>query len=103
MNKDFNTLELLSISSAARKLAIGKDTMYRLINEGKIGFIQIGKRKKITFSELLRFQNDNTQKIQQQNTAEILSPLALNNIFNLNPKQNKTLNGKVILSKIMRR
>jgi len=103
MNKDFNTLELLSISSAARKLAIGKDTIYRLINEGKIGFIQIGKRKKITFSELLRFQNDNTQKIQQQDTAEILTPLAVNKVFNLHPIQSKTLNGKAILSKIMRR
>jgi len=53
-------LKLFSISAAAKALTIGKDRMNRLIEEGKIGYIEMGKRRKIPRQELVRFQNENT-------------------------------------------
>ena len=55
-----NRLKLYSISAAAKTLSLGKDRMYRLVEEGKIGYIEMGKRRKIPYQELVRFQNENT-------------------------------------------
>jgi len=51
-----NQLKLYSISAAARALCLGKDAVYRLVADGRIGFIEVGKRKKIPYQELVRFQ-----------------------------------------------
>ena len=51
---------LYSISDAAKMLGVGRDTLLRLIDTGKIGFIQTLKRKKIAHIELERFIKDNT-------------------------------------------
>lgn len=51
-------LKLYSLSSAAKLLKISRDTLKGLIAQGKIGTIQINKRKKISYEELLRFQNE---------------------------------------------
>jgi len=53
-----NQLQLYSISAAAKLLHLGKDAVYGLIAKGKIGFIEIGKRKKIPYQELVRFQSE---------------------------------------------
>ncbi len=53
-------LWLYSISEAAKKLGLGRNTLQRLIDAGKIGVIQILKRKKIAHSEIERFIKDNT-------------------------------------------
>lgn len=53
-------LKLLSRSRAASYLAISKDTLDTLINSGRIGFIQIGTRKKIALGEIKRFLESNT-------------------------------------------
>ena len=45
---------LYSISVAAKMLGVGRDTLLRLIDTGKIGFIQTLKRKKIAHIELER-------------------------------------------------
>ncbi|MBI2417225.1 MAG: helix-turn-helix domain-containing protein [Ignavibacteriales bacterium] len=50
-----NQLQLYSINAAARVLHLGKDTVYKLVADGKIGYIAIGKRKKIPYQELVRF------------------------------------------------
>ncbi|MBK7867201.1 MAG: excisionase family DNA-binding protein [Ignavibacteriales bacterium] len=62
-----NEKQLLAVSRAAKVLHLGKDTMYKLIEEGKIGYIAIGKRKKIPTSELDGFKERNL-------TFEKLSP-----------------------------
>ena len=41
-------------------MQIGKDTLYGLIREGKIGTIKINKREKISAAELQRFQKENS-------------------------------------------
>jgi excisionase family DNA binding protein len=51
-----NQLQLYSINAAAKVLHLGKGTVYRLVADGRIGFIEIGKRKKIPYQELVRFQ-----------------------------------------------
>jgi excisionase family DNA binding protein len=49
-----NQLKLYSISAAAKALGLGKDTVYGFVANRKIEFIKIGKRKKITYQELVR-------------------------------------------------
>jgi excisionase family DNA binding protein len=46
---------LYSLNEAARKLKIGYETLVRLIEEGRIGVIEIGNRMKIPHTELMRF------------------------------------------------
>ena len=100
---DINHLELLSITAAARKLAIGKDTMYSLISEGRIGYIEIGKRKKITLGELIRFHNESIKRQQTIPSDKLITDNDIRKIFQLDTRSTKkTLNGNEILSKIMR-
>ncbi len=97
-------LELLSITAAARKLAVGKDTLYNLITAGRIGYIEIGKRKKITHAELIRFQNESITKHTHLSAKEPITAKDIDKIFQLNQRSNtKTLNGKEFLSTIMRK
>ena len=56
MNEESNELKLHTISSAARLLRVGRDTIYHFIDSGKLGYIQVGKRIKIPHSELITFQ-----------------------------------------------
>lgn len=52
-------LEMLSISKAAKIMRIGKDKLYELIKQSKIGFVEIGERKKIPYLEIERFIAEN--------------------------------------------
>lgn len=51
---------LLSISEAAKILKVGRNTVLRLINQGRLGTIQIGQRDKVSYAELERFLVENT-------------------------------------------
>lgn len=99
----YNNLKLYSIPDAAKALGIGKDTMYHLVSIGRIGYIQIGKRKKISYPELLRFQTDNTLKtISPQKSSEgLLSSKDIERMFNLDSVKQSSINGNEILKKIM--
>jgi excisionase family DNA binding protein len=59
MSSSLIKFKLLSISQAASFLGIGKDNLNELMEEGKIGFISVGKRNKIPVSELERFIDEN--------------------------------------------
>jgi len=50
-----NNLHLYSVAQAAKLLGIGRDTLHKLIAQGKIGVIKISKQNKISHSELERF------------------------------------------------
>ena len=50
-----NNLHLYSLAQAAKLLGIGRDTLYKLIAQGKIGVIKISKQKKISHLELERY------------------------------------------------
>jgi len=55
MEVNNNKLHLYSVAQAAKLLGIGRDTLHKLIAQGKIGVIKISKQKKISHSELERF------------------------------------------------
>lgn len=52
--------KLYSITEAAKKLGISRNTLSRLIASGDIGYIKINKRKKIPQSSLEEFINQKT-------------------------------------------
>jgi excisionase family DNA binding protein len=51
-----NQLQLYTISTAAKILHLGKDAVCKLVADGKMGYIPVGKRKKIPLLELVRFR-----------------------------------------------
>lgn len=98
------THELLAVSRAAKVLHIGKDTMYKLIADGRIGFIEIGKRKKIPYTELQNFQQRNITYSPILPDQGHSSEKVTNNI--LQPRKNSMHNyrtGEEILESILRR
>ena len=97
-----NPIKLYSISAAARALGLGKDAMYKLIADGIIGFIELGKRKKIPYQELVRFQNDSIKKLPLNNGEQLMTKNEIELFFNLNKSKKASLNGKDILQSIMR-
>lgn len=67
--------KLYSITQAAREMHIGKDTLYRLIYEGKIGVIKIGKREKIPAMEIEKFQSENlVRRMPESKGKTVLIP-----------------------------
>jgi excisionase family DNA binding protein len=56
-------VRLLSRLEAAKALRIGKSNLSELINEGRLGFISIGKRIFIPFKEIQQFIDTNTVRI----------------------------------------
>jgi excisionase family DNA binding protein len=103
MTTETNQLKLYSISSAARVLCLGKDTLYKLVAEGKIRYIEIGKRKKIPYQELVRFQNETVKHEDITSGTPIMSKLEIENFLRPNRRHRATLDGHVILEKIMRK
>jgi excisionase family DNA binding protein len=97
-----NHLKLYSINAAARVLCLGKDAVYKLVADGIIGFIEIGKRKKIPYQELVRFQSESVKKLPQNNGDQLMTKNEINKFFNLNRTKKVSLNGKDILQSIMR-
>lgn len=53
-----NELALLSVNQAAKILSIRNENVKYLIATGKIKVIEIGKRNKIPYAELIRFVNE---------------------------------------------
>ena len=67
-----NTCELLSRSKAARWLGIGRGTLNSLIIQGRIGVIRIGCREKISMTELVRFEAENSIRLSE-NQKKLIS------------------------------
>lgn len=93
-------LKLFSLSEAAKVLNIGRDTLKKLIAAGDMGFIKVGKTRKIPYKEVLRFLNEN---IIRENTGrnKALTGAEIMNFFNTSNKT-KSLKGSIILEKIIR-
>ena len=99
-----NELKLFSIHAAARVLCIGRDTLCKLIREGKIGYIEIGRRKKIPHQELIRFQTESLIKKVEIKESSALSPMDIEMFFNRRKRPTPpSLNGEKILEKIMKK
>lgn len=102
-NQENKQFKLYSISSATRLLAVGKDTLYKLISEGRVRVIKIGKRYKISHMELVRFQSENSIEKPRLLNDKLLTTQEIEKIFfNKNRDLKLTLKGNEILESIMR-
>ena len=99
-------LKLLSISEAARLLSLGRDTVKHFISSGKIGVIKTGKRLKIPYTELVRFQNIHLQVQSEVPTVSSVTHSSYQikkSIFSKGSLgNNESFNPRIILSKIMK-
>lgn len=65
-------LKLYSISQAAKLLGISRVTLHSLVEQGRIGVIQINERSRISHSELERFLCENTMLKEVTNSEDDL-------------------------------
>ena len=70
-----NEYSLLSISQAAAKLGIGRNTLSQLISEGRIRVIQIRDRMKIPIREIELFLEEGSAYITDLPSSKKLSPI----------------------------
>ncbi|MDR3668750.1 MAG: hypothetical protein P4L35_18075 [Ignavibacteriaceae bacterium] len=98
-----NQLRLYSISKAASILHINEESLNELIDMGQIGYLLIGKRKKIPYQELIRYEKNNLILEKKSSTSEPLSPAELDRMLQgKKPNKNKTFNPREILNLIMK-
>lgn len=99
MTEVVNDLRLLSKTASAKSLGIGKATLNKIIESGKLKVVVIDGRVKISMKELNRFLEDNTyqlsdlkqnysvnhqveKNIRSPTTNSKLRTLKVDNIFN---------------------
>ena len=101
--KEHDIYKLFSISRAAKILGIGRDTLKKLIREGRIKSIRIGKRIKIPAIELFRFICSN--KLSEPDYFPPTYPQAtIRAKVNLIPKGgDNSLGGSEIIDSIIQR
>lgn len=66
-------LRLISVNEAREILKVRHETVRKLIEEGKIEVIIIGKRIKIPINRLKKFIEENTRKISEEEKEQYLS------------------------------
>ena len=96
------TNELLAVSRAAKILHLGKDTIYKLIAEGKIGFIEIGKRKKIPYTELQSFQIRSLTYTKNEPETEHLSNMEIDQFLFPDKKSKNSFNANDFITGILK-
>ena len=60
MLQNEDQLKMYSLNEAAKLMGIGRDNLRALISQGLIGYILLGKSKRIPHQELVRYQMENT-------------------------------------------
>jgi len=104
MLQNEDQLKLYSLSDAASLMKIGRDSLRTLISQGKIGYIFVGKSKRIPHQELVRFQTDNTlRKIEPTTTNTGNNSDILKQINSKIGEGKPNFNSKELLDKILRR
>lgn len=74
MPKEHSELRLLSKSAAAAKLGIGKSTLNKLIEEGRIKVTYVCNRIRIPMKELHRFLDENSLSLSDLESQNISHP-----------------------------
>lgn len=98
-----NQCKLFSITEVARLLGVGKDTVYALLRTGQLGFIEIGKRKKISLIEIHKFIDKNTRYESKQENDNLFDDIKVEAIlYPSNHRKVKPIDGRNILENIMR-
>ena len=103
MSQEKEQLKLYSLSEAATAMGIGRDSLRTLISAGRIGYISIGKSKRIPHQELVRFQTDNTlRKIKPTTTNTGNNSDIIKQINSKVSTGKPNFNSKELLDKILR-
>jgi excisionase family DNA binding protein len=99
-----NQLKLYSLSEAASVMGIGRDTLRSLLSEGRIGYILVGRSKRIAHQELIRFQSESTVRETEPVKSKLVSDQDLKKMFDSKnlKKVKPTFDSKQLLKKIMR-
>jgi len=71
LNDEYKELKLFNRTEAAEVMSIGRDALGLLINEGKIGIIQIGERWMIAYKEIARYIEENTIRADSKGSEKI--------------------------------
>jgi len=58
MDITFKSTDILSISEAAKALGVGRMTLYRWINKGKIQSLMFGGYRAIPLAEVIRLKGE---------------------------------------------
>jgi len=96
-------LKLYSLSEAASVMGIGRDTLRSLLAEGKVGYILVGRSKRISHQELIRFQLENTVRGIHPVKSKLVSDQDLQKMFkSKDHKAKPTFDSKQLLKKIIR-
>ena len=96
-------LKLYSISAAASKMGISRDTVRDLINTGKLGFIPLRNRKKISHREIVKFQKENTVFESSENSNKALTINEIKSFLSpIKQGSTKSFSSKSILDNIIR-
>lgn len=82
MKGEFPELQLFSITRAAELLHLGKESLQKLINSGKIRVIKIGNSFKISYLELLRFIRENSVALSNSEIEDLSEESTIQNHYN---------------------
>lgn len=95
-------LKMYSLSEAAKLMGIGRDNLRALISQGLIGYILLGKSKRIPHQEIVRFQTENTiRKIEPININKNNSGFIQRNKSKID-QEKSSFESKELLDNILR-
>lgn len=102
MLQNEDKLKMYSINEAAKLMGIGRDNLRALISQGLIGYILLGKSKRIPHHELVRFQMENTiRKLEPMNINKNNSEFIQRN-KSKNDQEKSNFESKELLDNILR-
>jgi excisionase family DNA binding protein len=99
-----NQLKLYSLSEAAKAMCIGRDTLRDFMAAGKIGYIIVGKSRRITYMELIRFLNESIVRKTEARELKSYSDQNIEKYFHKKTNTTETsLGGDDIFNKLLRK
>lgn len=102
MLQNEDQLKMYSINEAAKLMGIGRDNLRALISQGLIGYILLGKSKRIPYQELVRYQMENTiREVEPININKNNSEFIQRN-KSKNDQENSNFESKELLDNILR-
>ncbi|MBX3006825.1 MAG: helix-turn-helix domain-containing protein [Melioribacteraceae bacterium] len=101
MNILGNDLELLSRHEAAKRMKISPCTLTKLINNGELGSVRMGRRDKIPLRELNRFLDENTVRSIRERDSHLYTETNPNDILITRENKTGSLGGDMILTELL--
>lgn len=101
MNILGNDLELLSRHEAAKRMKISPCTLTKLINNGELGSVRMGRRNKIPLRELNRYIEENTVRSIRDPDSHLYTETNPNDILIEKKGSISSINGVAILNDLL--